>query len=83
MSGSFLDCTPSPDKALNDNADSITETPRKGLTARQQVFLELVQTESNYVNILNTINTVSLRFTSKGASLIIHAYSFFFVFVDV
>lgn len=60
MSGSFLDCTASPDKALLDAAESsIIDTPRKGLTARQQVFLELVQTESNYVNILNTINTVS------------------------
>lgn len=64
VSGSFLDCTASPDKALIDNADAsnLTETPRKGLTPRQQVFLELVQTESNYVNILNTINTVSFSF---------------------
>ncbi|XP_017768684.1 PREDICTED: protein ECT2 isoform X4 [Nicrophorus vespilloides] len=57
VSGSFLDCTASPDKALYDGTESSTvpDTPRKGLTARQQVFLELVQTESNYVNILDTI----------------------------
>ncbi|XP_065163645.1 protein ECT2 isoform X3 [Atheta coriaria] len=57
VSGSFLDCTTSPDKALQDAIESpaVPDTPRKGLTARQQVFLELVQTESNYVNILHTI----------------------------
>ncbi|KAF5277685.1 hypothetical protein FQR65_LT03665 [Abscondita terminalis] len=60
VSGSFLDCTASPDKCLNEVpecAPSI-EAPRKVLTARQQVVLELVQTESNYVNILNTIMTM-------------------------
>nr|CAD7443459.1 unnamed protein product [Timema bartmani] len=31
------------------------DTPRKNLTARQQVFIELLQTEINYVNILDTI----------------------------
>ncbi|CAB0013739.1 unnamed protein product [Nesidiocoris tenuis] len=40
------------------------ETPKKNLSARHQVFLELLQTESNYVGILNTIMTVRriLRF---------------------
>ncbi|KAJ3633884.1 hypothetical protein MTP99_010803 [Tenebrio molitor] len=49
------DCTASPDKALVDGTEPAIDTPRKGLTARQQVFLELVQTESNYVDILHTI----------------------------
>lgn len=58
VSGSFLDCTASPDKALLDGAE-VPDTPRKGKTARHQVFLELLQTESNYVSILETIMTVS------------------------
>lgn len=64
VSGSFLDCTTSPDKALQDAIESpaVPDTPRKGLTARQQVFLELVQTESNYVNILHTIMNVRIIF---------------------
>lgn len=63
VSGSFLDCTASPDKGIVDGAEStVPDTPRKGLTARQQVFLELVQTESNYVNILHTIMTVSVAY---------------------
>lgn len=60
VSGSFLDCTASPDRVLQEGPEAVVvETPRKGLTPRQQVFLELVQTESNYVNILQTIMTVS------------------------
>ena len=35
-----------------------TDTSRKNLSPRHQVFLELVQTESNYVGILSTIMTV-------------------------
>nr|XP_022908635.1 protein ECT2 isoform X3 [Onthophagus taurus] len=59
VSGSFLDCTASPDKPGDVGGEpAIPDTPRKGLTARQQVFLELVQTESNYVNILNIIMTM-------------------------
>ncbi|KAK5647138.1 hypothetical protein RI129_005602 [Pyrocoelia pectoralis] len=60
VSGSFLDCTASPDKCLNDLPESspAVEPLRKVLTARQQVVMELVQTESNYVNILNTIMTM-------------------------
>ncbi|XP_044752577.1 protein ECT2 isoform X2 [Coccinella septempunctata] len=57
VSGSFLDCTASPDKALLDGAE-VADTPRKGKTARHQVFLELLQTESNYVSILETIMTM-------------------------
>lgn len=65
ISGSFLDCTTSPDKGLLDQAEAATvETPRKNLSPRQQVFLELIQTESNYVNILHTIMTVSEYFIS-------------------
>ncbi|KAF7287575.1 epithelial cell transforming 2 pebble isoform X2 [Rhynchophorus ferrugineus] len=54
VSGSFLDCTASPnDKALLDKAES-KEAPQI-TSARHQVFLELVQTESNYVEILSII----------------------------
>lgn len=59
VSGSFLDCTASPDKGLVDDIEAAIDTPRKGFTARHQVFIELVQTESNYVDILHTIMTVS------------------------
>jgi hypothetical protein len=37
------------------------DTPRKIQSPRQQVFTELVQTESNYVGILHTIMSVSIR----------------------
>ncbi|CAD6222211.1 GSCOCG00000821001-RA-CDS [Cotesia congregata] len=60
VSGSFLDCTASPDKQMLDEVEAVnTETARKNLSPRHQVFLELVQTESNYVGILSTIMTVS------------------------
>ncbi|XP_043480060.1 protein ECT2 isoform X2 [Leptopilina heterotoma] len=56
VSGSFLDCTTSPEKQLLDEVEAVnTEAARKNLSPRYQVFLELVQTESNYVGILNTI----------------------------
>lgn len=75
MSGSFLDCTASPDKAFLDGPEAVVvEAPRKGLTPRQQVFLELVQTESNYVNILQTIMTVS-----GFVCLLVVAFVFFVV----
>jgi len=38
-----------------------SDTPRKIQSPRQQVFMELVQTESNYVGILRTIMSVSTR----------------------
>ncbi|XP_051158793.1 protein ECT2 isoform X2 [Leptopilina boulardi] len=59
VSGSFLDCTTSPEKQLLDDIPEVeaanSESGRKNLSPRYQVFLELVQTESNYVGILNTI----------------------------
>ncbi|KAH0564307.1 hypothetical protein KQX54_011337, partial [Cotesia glomerata] len=62
VSGSFLDCTASPDKQMLDDIPEVeavnTETARKNLSPRHQVFLELVQTESNYVGILSTIMTL-------------------------
>ncbi|KAK0172341.1 hypothetical protein PV328_005674 [Microctonus aethiopoides] len=59
VSGSFLDCTASPDKQLLDEVEAVnTESARKNLSPRHQVFLELVQTESNYVGILSTIMTL-------------------------
>ncbi|XP_032670809.1 protein ECT2-like isoform X8 [Odontomachus brunneus] len=61
VSGSFLDCTASPDKLLEDipevEAVDIKKV-RGNLSKRHQVFLELVETESNYVGILNTIMTL-------------------------
>ncbi|XP_076667106.1 epithelial cell transforming 2 pebble isoform X9 [Andrena cerasifolii] len=62
VSGSFLDCTASPDKPLLDDIPEVeavnTDNSRKNLSPRHQVFLELVQTESNYVGILSTIMTL-------------------------
>ncbi|XP_076645862.1 protein ECT2-like isoform X1 [Halictus rubicundus] len=62
VSGSFLDCTSSPDKPLLDDIPEVeavsTDSSRKNLSPRHQVFLELVQTESNYVGILSTIMTL-------------------------
>lgn len=58
--GSFLDCTTSPDKGFLEAQKAIpVDAPRKALTPRQQVIKELVETETNYVNILQTIMTVS------------------------
>jgi hypothetical protein len=37
------------------------DTPRKIQSPRQQVFMELVQTESNYVGILHTIMIVCIN----------------------
>ncbi|XP_049822785.1 protein ECT2 isoform X2 [Aethina tumida] len=55
-SGSFLDFTHSPDASGAAGAEPpVPETPKKQLTARHQVFLELVHTERNYVGILETI----------------------------
>ncbi|KZC06654.1 Protein ECT2, partial [Dufourea novaeangliae] len=62
VSGSFLDCTASPDKPLLDDIPEVeavnVDSSRKNLSPRHQVFLELVQTESNYVGILSTIMTL-------------------------
>ncbi|XP_066591325.1 protein ECT2 isoform X2 [Prorops nasuta] len=62
VSGSFLDCTASPDKQLLEDIPEVKavgpESVRKNLSPRHQVFLELVQTESNYVGILSTIMTL-------------------------
>ncbi|XP_043677764.1 protein ECT2 isoform X3 [Vespula pensylvanica] len=62
VSGSFLDCTASPDKQLLDDIPEVeavnAESTRKNRSPRHQVFLELVQTESNYVGILSTIMTL-------------------------
>ncbi|KAL1140293.1 hypothetical protein AAG570_000225, partial [Ranatra chinensis] len=53
-SGSFLDSSPSGEL----EEPGVNESPRKNLSPRHQVFLELLQTESNYVGILNTIMTL-------------------------
>ncbi|XP_067014278.2 protein ECT2 [Anabrus simplex] len=60
MSGSFLDDdhTLSPEKPAEGEGESSSETPRKSASPRRQVFLELVQTEANYVGILHTIMTL-------------------------
>ncbi|XP_072745848.1 uncharacterized protein Pbl isoform X3 [Anoplolepis gracilipes] len=65
VSGSFLDCTASPDKQLLDGIPDVETVDtenlpkvRENLSKRHQVFLELVETEANYVGILNTIMTL-------------------------
>ncbi|XP_050460867.1 protein ECT2 isoform X4 [Cataglyphis hispanica] len=64
VSGSFLDCTASPDKQLDGIPEIETvdtenlQKVRENLSKRHQVFLELVETEANYVGILNTIMTL-------------------------
>ncbi|XP_026825032.1 protein ECT2 isoform X9 [Ooceraea biroi] len=62
VSGSFLDCTTSPDKQMIDDVPEVessdTESTRGNLSQRHQVFLELVETENNYVGVLNTIMTL-------------------------
>ncbi|KAG5327589.1 ECT2 protein, partial [Pseudoatta argentina] len=64
VSGSFLDCTASPDKQLLDEVESVAiehlPIVKENLSQRHKVFLELVETEANYVGILNTIMTVSI-----------------------
>ncbi|XP_058803281.1 protein ECT2 isoform X2 [Phymastichus coffea] len=59
INSSLLDSTISPENQLLDEVEVVdTETVRKTLSPRHQVFLELVQTESNYVGILSTIMTL-------------------------
>ncbi|XP_075983046.1 epithelial cell transforming 2 pebble isoform X2 [Anticarsia gemmatalis] len=59
LSGNLLDCTPSPDgKQLLEESEVPDTVVRKLLSPRQQVFMELLQTESNYVGILHTIVTM-------------------------
>nr|XP_026484920.1 protein ECT2 isoform X7 [Vanessa tameamea] len=56
LSGNLLDCTPSPDgKQLLEESEVPDNVVRKLMSPRQQVFMELLQTESNYVGILHTI----------------------------
>ncbi|XP_058125472.1 protein ECT2 isoform X2 [Anopheles ziemanni] len=62
VSGSFLDCTTSPDKHESSKKNIITEAseasndqPTKTLTMRQNHFMDFFHTESNYVGILDTI----------------------------
>ncbi|XP_018317269.1 protein ECT2 [Mycetomoellerius zeteki] len=62
VSGSFLDCTASPDKQLLDEVESVATEHlpivKENLSQRHKVFIELVETEANYVGILNTIMTL-------------------------
>ncbi|XP_045542653.1 protein ECT2 isoform X2 [Papilio machaon] len=59
LSGNLLDCTPSPDgKQLLEESEVPDNVVRKLMSPRQQVFMELLQTESNYVGILHTIVTL-------------------------
>ncbi|XP_069354334.1 protein ECT2 isoform X7 [Maniola hyperantus] len=56
LSNNLLDCTPSPDgKQLLEESEVPDNVVRKLMSPRQQVFMELLQTESNYVGILHTI----------------------------
>ncbi|XP_050308869.1 protein ECT2 isoform X2 [Anthonomus grandis grandis] len=62
VSNSFLDCTASPvDKNAaftTDGSELSIEPPPKSKSSRHLVFLELVDTETNYVGILHTIMTL-------------------------
>uniref|UniRef100_A0A1B6JGD0 Protein ECT2 n=1 Tax=Homalodisca liturata TaxID=320908 RepID=A0A1B6JGD0_9HEMI len=61
VSGSFVDCTSPGNTSITGEVDSVAgDSPLslKNLSPRHQVFLELVQTEFNYVNTLNTIMTL-------------------------
>ncbi|XP_039295848.1 protein ECT2 isoform X4 [Nilaparvata lugens] len=60
ISDAGLSCTPSPTQPLSDETESLSSDLQrlKHLSPRHQVFLELVQTESNYVGILSTIETL-------------------------
>ncbi|XP_065349665.1 protein ECT2 [Cloeon dipterum] len=58
LSGSLLDNTASPEPCASVPDTSIVASPASiapPLSPRQMVFLELVQTETNYVDILHTI----------------------------
>ena len=55
--------TPSGQMTPFNTASANFISPAKALTARHQVALELLQTERNYVDILNTILKVSCFFS--------------------
>lgn len=61
VSGSFLDCTSSPDKSKNViDPESVLRTTTNSM--RFNHFMDFYTTESNYVGILETINNVSIWF---------------------
>ncbi|XP_055608049.1 protein ECT2 isoform X2 [Uranotaenia lowii] len=62
VSGSFLDCTTSPDKhegskknLIAESADASIDQPIKSQSMRHNHFMDFFHTESNYVGILDTI----------------------------
>lgn len=66
VSGSFLDCTTSPDKHEGSKKNVIAEAvdvsidqPIKSQSMRHNHFMDFFHTESNYVGILDTIVNVS------------------------
>ena len=63
LSGSFLDAT-SPDKTCLADVSVSVPTPQelKSMSPRHQVFMELLHTEMNYVEILETIVEVCSTF---------------------
>lgn len=54
-----------------------TDSSKEHLSKRHKVFLELVETESNYVGILNTIMTVNICCTLRSMSAILEIGIFF------
>ncbi|XP_026285147.1 protein ECT2 isoform X1 [Frankliniella occidentalis] len=58
LSSSFLDCSTVSEKLSTDEVEAATLKSLSNLSPRQQVFHELVQTETNYVGILRTIMTL-------------------------
>lgn len=59
LSGSLLDYTASPNVKNDIKEVEISIEPKKK-TMRYNYFMDLFGTESNYVDILNTITTVSI-----------------------
>lgn len=58
VSGSFLDCTSSPEKSKNViDPESVQRSSTNSM--RFNHFMDFYNTESNYVGILETINNVS------------------------
>ncbi|KAG8199527.1 hypothetical protein JTE90_009369 [Oedothorax gibbosus] len=77
ISGSFLDATFSPDKTLENSMENELDNRMKSplidmrsLSPRQQVCMELCQTENNYVGILHTIITVFMEELQNDGTLL-------------
>lgn len=61
---------------ITDIETIATDSIKEHLSKRHKVFLELVETESNYVGILNTIMTVNICCTLRSTSTILEIGNF-------